>query len=88
MTEQDAKKLSIKDEPIHFCNFCNKPAEFRCGNCQETSYCTYEHQKVDWPNHKRRCIKPEDKLKEMKKEANTLKKFFLDYLSRGLIADC
>ncbi|KAJ7596519.1 hypothetical protein C8J56DRAFT_773001 [Mycena floridula] len=30
----------------------------RCSRCKVVSYCSPEHQKADWKNHKPRCIKP------------------------------
>ena len=68
--------------------FCNKKADFKCGNCQEAYYCSPEHQRADWPSHKRRCIKPEEKLNELKKFMITNKKLFFEKLSKGDLLEC
>ncbi|KAL3272715.1 hypothetical protein HHI36_014177 [Cryptolaemus montrouzieri] len=40
---------------VGFCDICQKPASQRCGGCHEIFYCTKEHQKYGWKNHKKSC---------------------------------
>lgn len=37
------------------CAVCNKPASQCCSNCNVVYYCTRDHQKSDWKNHKNKC---------------------------------
>ena len=34
---------------------CSLTAPLTCGGCQKTSYCSKEHQKKDWANHRKLC---------------------------------
>jgi len=34
---------------------CSIPAPLTCAGCQKTSYCSKEHQKKDWTNHRKVC---------------------------------
>lgn len=38
------------------CVICQKPTLNLCSNCQEVFYCSPEHQAIDWPTHKLRCM--------------------------------
>lgn len=45
------------------CAYCSKaasrPKEFKCcARCQFAHYCYAEHQRLDWPKHKKVCIPP------------------------------
>ncbi|KAM3956983.1 SET and MYND domain containing, arthropod-specific, member 1 isoform 1-T2 [Aphomia sociella] len=44
------------------CMVCLAPAETKCSGCQQVHYCTREHQKQHWKEHKRHCVPA--KLKE------------------------
>ena len=37
------------------CNLCEAIAEKHRTACKQVVYCTKEHQKQDWPNHKLSC---------------------------------
>lgn len=38
------------------CSHCYKDAQFKCGSCLESKYCSKICQKSDWVNHKIECI--------------------------------
>jgi hypothetical protein len=38
------------------CNVCSSPAAHRCSACKQVTYCSKDHQKQDWKNHKSSCI--------------------------------
>lgn len=37
------------------CVLCKKPTLQKCGACNEVFYCGADHQKLDWPTHKKTC---------------------------------
>lgn len=37
------------------CGVCTKSATQCCSNCNQIYYCSREHQKYDWTNHKTKC---------------------------------
>lgn len=37
------------------CSHCYKDAQFKCGSCLESGYCSRDCQKLDWVNHKVEC---------------------------------
>ena len=37
------------------CEVCKKEAKSRCSGCVQAFYCSVEHQRVDWKNHKVNC---------------------------------
>jgi hypothetical protein len=37
------------------CSHCYKNAQFKCGSCLESGYCSKDCQKSDWVNHKLEC---------------------------------
>ncbi|EAT46912.1 AAEL001936-PA [Aedes aegypti] len=37
------------------CPVCNQPAKKRCSGCSAAYYCSVEHQRQDWKNHKNVC---------------------------------
>ena len=39
---------------LQYC-FCGKEASQRCSGCQAVYYCSREHQKNDWKNHRSAC---------------------------------
>jgi len=41
--------------PEDVCTVCSGPASNRCSACKQVSYCSREHQKQDWRNHKYSC---------------------------------
>ncbi|KAL0871524.1 hypothetical protein ABMA27_005238 [Loxostege sticticalis] len=41
--------------PKGVCAVCLSPAEQKCSGCQEVHYCTKEHQKQHWKDHKGQC---------------------------------
>jgi len=43
---------------ISGCNVCGQTtAASNCNGCKVVSYCTHEHQSLDWPAHKQHCSK-------------------------------
>ncbi|KPI99744.1 Protein msta, isoform B [Papilio xuthus] len=40
---------------LNQCAVCSAPAEQKCSGCQNAHYCSREHQKQDWRQHKQRC---------------------------------
>ena len=40
------------------CIVCGVEATHFCARCKKAYYCSPEHQKSDWPNHKKVCTKP------------------------------
>ncbi|KAL3272854.1 hypothetical protein HHI36_014315 [Cryptolaemus montrouzieri] len=39
----------------NLCALCEKPAERKCSSCKFVHYCTVEHQKEHWKEHKKVC---------------------------------
>ena len=40
------------------CKVCDGTMQLKlCAKCRSISYCSKEHQKLDWPNHKKQCKK-------------------------------
>lgn len=37
------------------CEVCDKQAKSRCSGCVQAFYCSVEHQRQDWKDHKPRC---------------------------------
>lgn len=37
------------------CSHCYRDAQFQCGSCLESGYCSKDCQKMDWVNHKLEC---------------------------------
>ena len=37
------------------CAVCGIAGPKRCGNCREANYCSVEHQKLHWPQHRKAC---------------------------------
>ncbi|GAX11856.1 hypothetical protein FisN_20Lh087 [Fistulifera solaris] len=44
----------------HLCAVCLQKAKHRCSRCQETWYCSVEHQREDWKAHKATVCLSED----------------------------
>ncbi|GAX11857.1 hypothetical protein FisN_20Lh086 [Fistulifera solaris] len=44
----------------HLCAVCQQEATQRCSRCQETWYCSVEHQRQDWKEHKANVCLVED----------------------------
>jgi hypothetical protein len=41
----------------NICEICSSPSNSSCSNCKKVYYCGKEHQKQDWPLHKKSCNK-------------------------------
>jgi len=55
------KRLDNK-KPALQCAVCGNSERVRlCGRCKIVCYCSVEHQKSDWANHKRYCCKEVEK---------------------------
>ena len=37
------------------CPICGSQASSKCQSCEQVYYCSREHQKEDWPNHRHEC---------------------------------
>ena len=64
------------EEPINpiqleMCPGCPTPTHRkdlqRCGRCKTTWYCSLDHQRLDWPSHKRTCVATCDQLMKLRK---------------------
>lgn len=44
-----------KSDGAASCTICGQPSSLRCSNCGLVVYCSREHQKDDWPKHKKEC---------------------------------
>lgn len=42
-------------EPKSVCEECKKPADLKCSGCRLVAYCSKEHQKQHWKQHKSLC---------------------------------
>ena len=40
------------------CIVCGAEATNFCASCRNAYYCSRDHQRIDWPNHKKVCTKP------------------------------
>lgn len=45
----------IPDDLTSICALCNTIAPHKCSACKLVSYCSKEHQKQHWPQHKLQC---------------------------------
>ncbi len=48
------------------CNVCQKVATNQCAKCKQVFYCSREHQKQDWKDHKQQCGQPAQPEKQFK----------------------
>jgi len=56
------KKRLDNKKPALQCAVCGNSERVRlCGRCKIVCYCSVEHQKSDWANHKRYCCKEVEK---------------------------
>lgn len=69
------------------CKVCGSRESLKkCGNCMEVYYCSLEHQKKDWKDHKLTCLKKSEELKTVtpvekdeKEEKYTLGELFVGH---------
>lgn len=47
------------------CFVCGKETVSKCSNCAKAYYCSVNHQKQDWKNHKLNCHPFEVKIKDL-----------------------
>lgn len=66
--EQETKKI---------CSFCKKEATQICSACKTVAYCSREHQKQHWKDHKPQCRPFEVCYSEI---INIIYKFYRMYL--------
>lgn len=45
----------IPPEAGELCALCKQPAKHRCGGCETVTYCSGEHQKEHWNQHRDKC---------------------------------
>ena len=56
-TNTDNDNDKDKEEQDMICGTCGKSdPQFKCGGCDEQSYCSRECQKNDWKSHKSACL--------------------------------
>jgi hypothetical protein len=55
--KQEIEIKESKQEVDNKCAVCNKKSTNRCSRCQCRFYCSLEHQKEDWKQHKINCKK-------------------------------
>jgi len=57
-----SEKEAFPNEYVPTCDYCNATTHaigsklLHCGRCWNSLYCSKEHQKADWPEHKKYCI--------------------------------
>jgi len=51
---------------------CIAEAKFRCSKCRTVHYCSIEHQKLDWPQHKGLCSNHIQKINQQHDSSNGL----------------
>lgn len=62
VTEVTGSSTQLK--AIFSCKVCKQPTRsdgkglLRCSRCKSTHYCCSQHQRDDWPRHKKTCKKP------------------------------
>ncbi|KAJ7729786.1 hypothetical protein B0H16DRAFT_1428114 [Mycena metata] len=62
VAETDRKRKGLERTPNGCCGLCGRqdPDMRRCGRCKATRYCdpsVRDCQKLDWPHHKKNCVK-------------------------------
>ena len=72
----------MQEEEYYPCVYCNSPAVFVCGNCQEAHYCKMEHQQLDWRKHSLSCKSMAQRRQEMKESIASSKSTAFDLISR------
>jgi hypothetical protein len=50
-TDKKKNVYKIKNK----CASCGKYATLRCQGCKKVYYCSENHQKLEWKNHKKSC---------------------------------
>lgn len=54
--KEPATTVAVAASPTgRICPVCNEPATKRCSGCSAMYYCSVDHQKQDWKNHKNVC---------------------------------
>ncbi|XP_038113479.1 SET domain-containing protein SmydA-8 [Culex quinquefasciatus] len=54
--KEPATAVAVAASPTgRICPVCNEPATKRCSGCSAMYYCSVDHQKQDWKNHKNVC---------------------------------
>ncbi|XP_063047582.1 programmed cell death protein 2 isoform X2 [Engraulis encrasicolus] len=57
-TDEDSIDTQLKSG-IKLCRVCGCPGQKACSRCHAVTYCSKEHQVIDWKdNHKKECGKP------------------------------
>ena len=56
-TQAPEKKENENSHSIQSCEICHKKSDMRCSRCHSVFYCSADHQKQDWKQHKVKCIK-------------------------------
>jgi hypothetical protein len=86
-------KKMLEDASVPGCPLCDKTTNLlTCGKCKAVSYCSKEHQKMHWKQHKKVCSSDTNNEHAIPKDAgkrrvlNASKRWTeIDYKTRGVI---
>jgi hypothetical protein len=67
----------------HRCALCQEAATKRCSRCKTVWYCSTEHQRTDWKNHKKECNETEQLELHKKEFDRIIKAYRLDQEERS-----
>lgn len=48
--------MSSGQPRVNFCAICGVVASSKCAACSLVAYCSKEHQKAHWSQHKNKCV--------------------------------
>ncbi len=57
------------------CRTCSKEAHKKCFGCNpkhRVRYCNIECQRADWPKHRRKCVRNDERLKQINIEVELM----------------
>ena len=61
--ERKVQRQAVRDTTVKECQFCKKTEKAgediklsACARCRAVRYCSAEHQRLDWPDHKKVCV--------------------------------
>lgn len=63
--EGNSRESDRLERERQYCELCGKMENLmKCGRCRSSFYCSKEHQRQDWKQHKRVCCKEADKQQQ------------------------